>query len=387
MTKSMHRIFPSLISKCTSLYFSHLRHPTRDPGPDQRSSAHKIPLDCFNRGIWTKNGLIDMGGEDRRHDRSQARANQLAQNHIIQNHYEMTRIRSCLPHHEKAEARACLFILSKFTRALTVLSIKDSKNQGDTEFFVYSPLSVSNPRKDQSGLLLSSKASLTDQGFLTAVCFVTHWARGHPQRNHTWREDISGCLRRVISLLPFIKLCYSNLWACVSSSDSTQQQHHPLHSTSSHQQRHHAHPATAYKQSHISLSAPDNQSSLREDNDSRKMANQNNQQGSQQRPRNPMDNIFNNKECHMCMAHVVMINALKKQVTELTEDYHADRNSKRKKLQKRKKEIEDLKDRCIHMEAVIDHLRTLTESQQGEASTRVSRRDPLPDDSVTQHPP
>ena len=89
----------------------------------------------------------------------------------------------------------------------------------------------------------------------------------------------------------------------------------------------------------------------------------------------------------MCKAHVVMINALKKQVKELTEDYHADRNSKRKKLEKRKKEIEELKDRCIHMEAVIDHIRTITESQQGEASTRVSRREPLPDVSVTQHSP
>lgn len=387
----MHRIFPSLISRRTSLYFSHLRHSTRDPGPEQRSSAHKIPLDCYNRGTRTKNGLIDMGREDRRHDRSQACANHRVQKHIIQNQYVMDRIRSCFPQHEKEEARACLLNLSKLTRALTVLRSKASKDQGDTEPLIYSLLSVSNPWKDQSGLLLSSKASLIDQGsteFLTAVSILAHWARGRPQGNHTWREDISGlCPRRVTSFPLFSELCYSNLWACVSNSDSTQQQHHHPHSTSNHQQRHHSHPAPAYRQRHISLSVPAYQSSLRKDNASCKMANQNNQQGNQQRPRNPMDNIFNNRECHMCMAHVVMINALKKQVTELTEDYHADRNSKRKKLQKRKKEIEDLKDRCIHMEAVIDHLRTLIESQQGEASTRASRRDPLPDDSVTQHPP
>lgn len=118
-----------------------------------------------------------------------------------------------------------------------------------------------------------------------------------------------------------------------------------------------------------------------------KMAEQHNQPANQPQPRNSMGNIFNNRECHMCKAHVVMINSLNKQVKELTEDYHADRNSKRKKLEKRKKVIEDLKDRCIHMEVAIDHLRSLTESQQAEASTRVSRRDHLPDDSVTQHSP
>ena len=86
----------------------------------------------------------------------------------------------------------------------------------------------------------------------------------------------------------------------------------------------------------------------------------------------------------MCKAHTVMINSLIAQVKELTEDYHADRNSKRKKLEKRKREIEDLKDRCIHMEAVIDHLRTLTESQHAENSTRASVRK---EDSVTPHYP
>lgn len=114
------------------------------------------------------------------------------------------------------------------------------------------------------------------------------------------------------------------------------------------------------------------------------MADNQGQPSNQGANRDPLGNLFNSKECSMCMAHTIMINSVKKQLKELADDYHADRESKRKKLGKRKKEIEALKDRCIHMEAVIDHLRTLTESQQAEASTRASAQK---DDSVTAHFP
>lgn len=123
-------------------------------------------------------------------------------------------------------------------------------------------------------------------------------------------------------------------------------------------------------------SFPSHQASLMADNQG--------QPSTQGANRDPLGNLFNSKECSMCMAHTIMINSVKKQLRELADDYHADRESKRKKLGKRKKEIEALKDRCIHMEAVIDHLRTLTESQQAEAPTRASAQK---DDSVTAHFP
>lgn len=115
-----------------------------------------------------------------------------------------------------------------------------------------------------------------------------------------------------------------------------------------------------------------------------KMENNQGQPSNQGQSSDPMGKLFNNKECNMCLAHTIMINSIKKQLKDLSEDYHADRESKRKKLGKRKKEIEALKDRCIHMEAVIDHLRTLTESNQAEASTKASAQK---DESVTPHFP
>ena len=87
----------------------------------------------------------------------------------------------------------------------------------------------------------------------------------------------------------------------------------------------------------------------------------------------------------MCKAHTLMINSLTKQLKELQDDYHSDRNSKRRKLDKRKNEIEALQERCSHLEAAIEHIRSLTQSYQAEASTKASVRNP--DDSVTQHFP
>lgn len=124
------------------------------------------------------------------------------------------------------------------------------------------------------------------------------------------------------------------------------------------------------------LSAPTSQTATMENNQG--------QPSNQGQNNDPMGKLFNNKECNMCLAHTIMINSVKKQIKELSEDYYADRESKRKKLGKRKKEIEALKDRCIHMEAVIDHLRTLTESNQAEASTKASAQK---EDSVTPHFP
>lgn len=81
-----------------------------------------------------------------------------------------------------------------------------------------------------------------------------------------------------------------------------------------------------------------------------------------------------------------MINRLRKQLSELKDDYEADTRSKRKKLEKQKVEIENLKGRCSHLEEAIEQIRALTQSYQAEASTKASgaRRDPLPDVSVTQ---
>lgn len=89
-------------------------------------------------------------------------------------------------------------------------------------------------------------------------------------------------------------------------------------------------------------------------------------------PSKLLDNLFN-KECTMCKAHTIMI------------DSHSDRNSKRKKLDKRKNEIETLQDRCSHLEAAMEHIRSLTQSYQAETSTKASARNP--EDSITQHFP
>lgn len=90
----------------------------------------------------------------------------------------------------------------------------------------------------------------------------------------------------------------------------------------------------------------------------------------------------------MCKAHTVMINSFVKHFNELKESYEADNRSKRKKLEKQKAEIENLEGRCSHLEEAVQQIRSLTQSHQAETSTRISaRRNPLPDDSVTQKLP
>ncbi len=72
-----------------------------------------------------------------------------------------------------------------------------------------------------------------------------------------------------------------------------------------------------------------------------------------------------------------------KHFNELKEEFQADGRSKRKKLEKQKAEIEGLKEKCNHMEEAITHIKTITQSMQAKASTRVSaRKEPQPDDSV-----
>ena len=112
-----------------------------------------------------------------------------------------------------------------------------------------------------------------------------------------------------------------------------------------------------------------------------RMADQKKASADQVQPGNPLDSIFNNKDCTMCKTHTIMINRLTKQVKELQEDYQADRNSKRKALDKRKAEIESLKERCSHLEAAMEHFRTLAQSYQAEASTKESVKNP--EDSAT----
>jgi len=110
----------------------------------------------------------------------------------------------------------------------------------------------------------------------------------------------------------------------------------------------------------------------------------------QQNPNAPainLDRLFS-RECTMCKAHTVMINSFVKHFNELKEDYEADSRSKRKKLEKQKAEIENLKGRCSHLEEAVQQIRSLTQSHQAETSTRISaRRNPMPDDSVTQKLP
>lgn len=117
------------------------------------------------------------------------------------------------------------------------------------------------------------------------------------------------------------------------------------------------------------------------------MEDQQGNQNAQQRVIKPMDQLFN-KECTMCKAHIVMINRFVKHFNELKSDYESDSRSKRKKLEKQKEEIESLKGRCSHLEEAIEQIKALTQSYQASASTKASaKRDPIPDDSVTQKLP
>lgn len=83
-----------------------------------------------------------------------------------------------------------------------------------------------------------------------------------------------------------------------------------------------------------------------------------------------------------------MTNSFVKQFKDLKDDFETDSRLKRKKLEKQKEEIESLKGRCSHLEEAIEQIKALSQSYQAEASTKASaRRDPMPDDLVTQKLP
>ena len=79
-----------------------------------------------------------------------------------------------------------------------------------------------------------------------------------------------------------------------------------------------------------------------------------------------------------------MIARIVKRHNELKEDFQADSRSKRKKLEKKRAEIESLKEKCNHLEEAIAHIKNIPGAMQGEASTRASKKDIQMDDSVNQ---
>jgi len=117
------------------------------------------------------------------------------------------------------------------------------------------------------------------------------------------------------------------------------------------------------------------------------MADQSNEQAPQA-PNINIDGLFS-QNCTMCKAHTFMINRLRSQITDMKEDHASDSRSKRKKLEKHKEEIKNLKDRCSHLEDIMEQLKIITQGSHAEASTKVSgaRNEPNPDFSLTQKTP
>jgi len=111
---------------------------------------------------------------------------------------------------------------------------------------------------------------------------------------------------------------------------------------------------------------------------------ENQDQTNAQDPANTPTERFFNRECTMCKTHSILINSFVKHL----KDYETDSRAKRKKLEKQKEEIENLKGRCSHLEEAIDQIKALSQNYQAEASFKASaRRDPTPEDSVMQNFP
>jgi len=107
-----------------------------------------------------------------------------------------------------------------------------------------------------------------------------------------------------------------------------------------------------------------------------------------QDPNINIDGLFG-KDCTMCKTHTFMINRLRSQINDLKEDHASDSRSKRKKLEKHKEEIKNLKERCSHLEDLMEQLKVITQGSHAEASTKVSeaQKEPIPDFSLTQKTP
>ncbi|MCY6488473.1 hypothetical protein, partial [Actinobacillus pleuropneumoniae] len=80
-------------------------------------------------------------------------------------------------------------------------------------------------------------------------------------------------------------------------------------------------------------------------------------------------------------AHRFMIACFVKHFNDLKEEFQGDSKSKRKKLEKQR----GLKEKCNHLEEAITHIKAMTQSMHGEASTKISeKKEPQFDDSVNQ---
>ena len=88
----------------------------------------------------------------------------------------------------------------------------------------------------------------------------------------------------------------------------------------------------------------------------------------------PLERVITNNSCTLCKAHCFMIARFVKHFNDLKEEFQADSKSKRKKLEKQRAEIEGLKEKCNHLEEAITHIKEMTQSMHGEASTKISEK-------------
>lgn len=89
---------------------------------------------------------------------------------------------------------------------------------------------------------------------------------------------------------------------------------------------------------------------------------------------NPLEKVEKNDSCALCHANIFMIGCFIQTLKDLCSEMKSVKNYKKTELEKQNAEIEELKDKCKHLEDAVEYINSLNQSEQGEISSKYSKR-------------
>lgn len=89
---------------------------------------------------------------------------------------------------------------------------------------------------------------------------------------------------------------------------------------------------------------------------------------------NLLEKVEKNKSCPTYRANRFMINRFNQTLRDLRSEMKMINLYKQREIDNQRAEIKDLKDKCKHLEEVVDYIKSLNQSQQGETSSRYNKK-------------
>lgn len=89
---------------------------------------------------------------------------------------------------------------------------------------------------------------------------------------------------------------------------------------------------------------------------------------------NPLERVEKNESFPTCRANRFMIGHFNQSLKDLRSEMKMINVYKQREINNQRAEIKDLKDKCKHLEEVMAYIKTLNQIQQGETSSRYSKK-------------